>query len=219
MSRDDPTMSPKVAKVKAQADSGAVARLPYARIMDTALALVRHGQTDWNLAGRLQGRTDIELNETGREQARAAGRALMGDGWDLVLASPLSRAQETAALIAAELGVDTGAPVAQAVERGFGPLEGRVMIEVTEREAAALAGQAESRELVLQRMLLALTELVQANPGRRMLVVSHGAAMRITRDALAGTRAERGVENGEVIPVNLDRLAELVQEHDLAGAR
>ena len=56
--------------------------------MDTSLALVRHGQTDWNLAGRLQGRTDIPLNETGREQAREVGRKLIGQDFSLILASP-----------------------------------------------------------------------------------------------------------------------------------
>ena len=92
--------------------------------------LIRHGLTDWNLAGRLQGRTDIPLNDTGRGQARGVGRELVGQGFSLILASPLGRAQETAALIAEELNAETGQPVPDLIERGFGPLEGRIMAEV-----------------------------------------------------------------------------------------
>lgn len=180
-------------------------------MMDTALALIRHGQTDWNLAGRLQGRTDIELNDTGRDQARAVGRELSGQRWDLVLASPLGRAQETAALIAAELGIDTGAPVDDLIERGFGPLEGRIMAEVSDEEAASVEDQTEPRQQVLRRAIPALEKLAEQYAGRRVLVVSHGATMRIVRDALAEQALARGVENGEVIPVDLARLGELAQ--------
>ncbi|PCC34132.1 hypothetical protein CIK74_11000 [Glutamicibacter sp. BW77] len=192
--------------------------LAYARAMDTALALVRHGQTDWNLAGRMQGRTDIDLNDTGRAQARELGRELNGQNWDLVVASPLSRAQETALLIAAELDVEHAAPVADVIERGFGPLEGRIMAEVSEAEAATLAAETEDRETVLHRMLGALSVLVQENPGRKILVISHGAAMRIVRDALAGVRIHDGVANGELLKIDLERMHELREELGLVTA-
>ncbi|HBV09521.1 MAG TPA: histidine phosphatase family protein [Micrococcaceae bacterium] len=192
--------------------------LAYARAMDTALALVRHGQTDWNLAGRMQGRTDIDLNDTGRAQARELGRELNGQNWDLVVASPLSRAQETALLIAAELDVEHAAPVADVIERGFGPLEGRIMAEVSEAEAATLAAETEDRETVLHRMLGALSVLVQENPGRKILVISHGAAMRIVRDALAGVRIHDGVTNGELLKIDLERMHELREELGLVTA-
>ena len=63
------------------------------------LYLIRHGQTTWNAEGRLQGRTDTELNENGREAAINYGKTLTGIKFDKVFASPLKRARETAELI------------------------------------------------------------------------------------------------------------------------
>jgi broad specificity phosphatase PhoE len=60
--------------------------------------LVRHGETEWAKLGRHTGRTDVELTNRGREQARALGRRLAGHAFELVLTSPLSRAAETAAI-------------------------------------------------------------------------------------------------------------------------
>lgn len=180
--------------------------------MDSALALVRHGQTDWNLAGRLQGQTDIPLNETGCEQARSVGRQLAGQGWDLVLASPLGRAQQTAELIAQQIEAQTGPAVADLVERGFGALEGQCRSELDDDLVQQLLEAAEPRQHVLHRAVLGLHRLIAQNPGKRILCVSHGATMRIVRDALAGQKLVRGVENGEVIPVDLARLESLRQQ-------
>ena len=63
------------------------------------LYLIRHGQTTWNAEGRLQGRTDTELNENGREAAINYGKTLTDIKFDKVFASPLKRARETAELI------------------------------------------------------------------------------------------------------------------------
>ncbi|MGH3654437.1 histidine phosphatase family protein [Glutamicibacter sp.] len=185
--------------------------------MDTSLALVRHGQTDWNLAGRLQGRTDIPLNDTGREQAREVGRRLIGQNWSLVLASPLERAQETAVLIAQQIGAETGNPVPELIERGFGPLEGRIMAEVSDEESAAAKDQLEPHADILSRAVPALLDLASKHAGRKVMIVSHGATMRTIRDALAGTREPQGVENGEMLDVDLIRLEQIASELDLVA--
>lgn len=61
--------------------------------------IVRHGQTDWNLEGRYQGRTDIDLNETGIKQAEKIRQELKSVKFDKVFSSPLKRAYKTAQII------------------------------------------------------------------------------------------------------------------------
>ena len=72
------------------------------------IALIRHGQTDWNLEERLQGATDVPLNDTGRHEARAVARRLHAGAsrWDVLVSSPLSRAVETAQIIGGVLGLE-----------------------------------------------------------------------------------------------------------------
>ena len=63
------------------------------------ILLVRHGETDWNLAGRFQGRSDVPLNQKGVEQANALASALRKESLAAIYSSPLVRAKETARLI------------------------------------------------------------------------------------------------------------------------
>ena len=58
--------------------------------------VTRHGQTSWNALGKIQGKTDIELNETGKNQARETGEAIKNEHIDIIISSPLKRAKETA---------------------------------------------------------------------------------------------------------------------------
>jgi probable phosphoglycerate mutase len=91
------------------------------------LWLIRHGETEWARLGRHTGRTDVPLTETGRDQARALGRRLVGHRFDLVLTSPLSRASETAALA----GFGAGAVVDPDLrEWDYGIYEGRLTSEI-----------------------------------------------------------------------------------------
>src|SRR5260370_25534521 len=69
------------------------------------LYLARHGETDWNAAGRWQGHTDIPLNAKGRAQAEAVASALQGAGLSGIVSSDLSRAYETAKIVGERLGL------------------------------------------------------------------------------------------------------------------
>ncbi|MGN6425086.1 MAG: histidine phosphatase family protein [Asticcacaulis sp.] len=91
--------------------------------------VLRHGQTDWNAQARLQGSTDIPLNDTGREQARIAAGFMADEGITRIIASPLSRALETAQIVGARIGI---APELdpRLTERNFGLFEGMTIDEV-----------------------------------------------------------------------------------------
>ena len=97
----------------------------------TRLIVWRHGNTDWNAGNRVQGQTDIPLNELGREQAAAAAAMLAALKPDAIVASDLQRAARTAAALAAL----TGLPVrtdARLRERYFGQWQGLTMTEVAD---------------------------------------------------------------------------------------
>jgi broad specificity phosphatase PhoE len=110
---------------------------------------IRHGETDWNVEGRLQGRRDIPLNAVGRRQAAACGPILSElvtrDGGDLArydyVSSPLGRARETMELMRAAVGLDRPAYRLEPrlTEISFGTWEGLTLREVRAREPAALA--------------------------------------------------------------------------------
>ena len=84
-------------------------------------AFLRHGQTEWNREGRMQGTSDIPLNDTGRAQAREAAEHLGHGDWDEIVSSPLVRARETAEIVAAELGLELGPAYPEFVERAEDP--------------------------------------------------------------------------------------------------
>jgi probable phosphoglycerate mutase len=170
-----------------------------------ALVLVRHGETDWNAAGRLQGRTDIELNDVGRAQAREAGAALAGGGWDLLVSSPLQRAVETARIIGATAGLELELTLPGLLERDYGHSEGEYLNGLSEPEMTRIFGAAEAEDTVAERGIAALRGLVREHPGRRIIAVAHGTLIRLTMSALQG-RAHPRVPNAQAVPVELDLL-------------
>ena len=88
--------------------------------------IVRHGQTDWNVAKRCQGQTDIPLNDTGRAQARATAGEVAKIKIERIISSDLSRARETAEIIGRHIGVAVETDV-RIREGDCGTCAGRVM--------------------------------------------------------------------------------------------
>lgn len=166
----------------------------------TLLYLVRHGETDWNRAHRIQGSTDIPLNDTGRAQALRAGRLLSRRNWDGIYSSPLSRAIETASIIAAELGLAEPRLLDALVERNYGEAEGLTDREIAQRYpgTAPVPGR-ETREDVAERVIPALLRLAEDNAGGQLIVSSHGAVIRTLLLAV-GAPVQRGVPitNGSI---------------------
>lgn len=143
------------------------------------LVLVRHGETDWNLHRRIQGSTEIPLNDTGRRQAREGAERLSSIEWAGIVASPLSRARETAEIIAAELGLDAPLIVDDIVERHHGDLEGLTFAERQSRfpDETDVTGL-ETREAVLARTRPALVALADRfGADDKVLVVTHGGVI------------------------------------------
>lgn len=166
------------------------------------LALIRHGQTDWNRDGLLQGSSDIPLNDTGREQARDALMTLRSRPWDAVVSSPLRRARETAQIIADGLGIPLGAAYDGLVERDYGELEGTSSAAAIDRWPTREYPGAESLDSVATRGASALVDIAADHAGRAVLVICHGTIIRYTLARLAG-RPVPGIDNGSVSMVRV----------------
>lgn len=174
----------------------------------TLLYLVRHGETDWNLAKRIQGSTDIPLNDTGRAQATATGKLLARREWDRIVSSPLSRAVETAKLIGAEVGIDEVETLPTIVERAYGEAEGLNAQELAERFPLVHSGLdggdvpgREERAEVAARAIPALIAYADAHPGQKVIVATHGGVIRaVLNTVAAGDESHRGeqVTNGSI---------------------
>lgn len=148
----------------------------------TVIGLVRHGQTDWNFEGRMQGSSDIPLNDTGRAQAAEAA-ALLGSAdwafsWTGVLTTPLVRAVETGQIIADGLGLPVLGRLPGLVERHYGIAEGMPVEEAYGRYPDRDFPESETEEAVTARALASLAELNRDYPGQHLLVVAHGGLIR-----------------------------------------
>jgi broad specificity phosphatase PhoE len=146
----------------------------------TELLLVRHGETDWNAEGKLQGHTDRPLNDYGRRQARALADRLAGENIDAVYASDLSRARETAEIVGEKLGL-TVAVDPDLREKNWGNWEG-----LTSDERLHIEFEGETSEAHRDRTLSAVQRIVERHPGERVVVVTHGGSLRRIQAAVSG---------------------------------
>ena len=186
-----------------RADAAAGGRAAKARrYTDTSVVrivyLARHGETDWNAAGRWQGQSDVPLNARGREQARALGETLLHRGVTAIVSSDLSRARETATIVGAVLGLELAYEDPGLRERTFGLFEG-----LTREECERLHPEAwqawvglqkpppggEAREALAERVTAAIgrASALASEPGHVVLVIAHGGAMRAAVGTALGT--------------------------------
>lgn len=167
------------------------------------LAFIRHGQTDWNREGLLQGSSDIPLNDTGRAQAREAESMLTHWTWHAIVSSPLARARETARIVADDLGLPLGPAYPELAERDYGPLEGTPSAAAIERWPERDYPGAEPLDDVVARCLRGLARIRDDYPERNVVVVCHGTIMKYTLIRLTGYPVEV-VLNGAVSTMERD---------------
>jgi broad specificity phosphatase PhoE len=158
---------------------------------ERSITLVRHGESTWNELGLIQGQNDLaELNEVGREQARAVAQTLKSLGFDRLVASDLARARQTAEIIGSEL---TLALTTDSLlrERCFGVLEGQPQEMLDSRSSGIVDGVivdpdarpegGESFRDVVTRVGVFVEATRDATDDERLLVVTHGGTIRALR--------------------------------------
>ncbi len=172
---------------------------------NTVLGLVRHGQTDWNAQLRLQGSSDIPLNEIGIAQAKSAAVKFNISDWDVIAASPLSRAKDTAQAIAEILGLRV-VIIPELIERSFGEAEGLSHTEWRTRfESKEPIPGLESMEELEARSNRLLEIIANEYDGLRVLGVSHGSLIR--KLVKIASQGELPLSNDRLENLSLNRLS------------
>jgi phosphoserine phosphatase len=157
--------------------------------------LIRHGETEWNKDQRSQGcSNDIPLSELGLLQAEAVGKRLSCEKIDMVFSSTLLRAHQTAEIIAKHHNIPV-TKCSEFIEINFGKWEGLRLSDIKEnyndaynvwRKTPHLADipGAESIAKLKDRSMNKLYELIEANPNKNILIVSHGISIKVIITAI-----------------------------------
>ena len=149
--------------------------------------LIRHGQTDWNLQGKLQGREDIELNDAGRKQAEKSALALKDTGVKFILTSPLIRAVETARIISKAIEGSEVIIEEDLIERDFGVLSGMTYDRKKYFDTFGKGEESmEPFDKLSKRLMDCILKNVNKYKGQDIIMVSHGAAINAVLSVLSG---------------------------------
>ena len=148
------------------------------------LLVARHGQTQWNVDKRICGRTDLPLTEVGLAQAEVLAENAVGCNIDVIIASPMIRAQQTAAAVSRKIGI----PVMtddRLIEQDYGEYEGKDRLTQAfvdnKRQFAKRCPGGESTLQLGYRVYSFLEELKGKYTDQTVLVVCHGGIMRVIR--------------------------------------
>lgn len=162
----------------------------------TRICLIRHGETDWNAAGRMQGHIDIPLNATGFAQAKGLAGMLEEHCFAAIYASDLLRARQTAQAAAVLFGAQVQV-LQELRERNYGVFQALTNEEARERHPAAfqrfkardpdyVLPEGESLAGFAGRVIRSLTEIASRHADDEVLVVAHGGVLDIARRAATG---------------------------------
>jgi uncharacterized phosphatase len=150
-----------------------------------SIFLLRHGQTDWNIIDRLQGHTDIPLNETGKkmiEQVAFIFKRNIGD-IDYIVSSPLSRAYESALIFSNSLGYKEEIIINELfIERCFGLAEGLLQEEIKLKFPNFDVPEMEHEKDVFSRAIQGLNYYNSIYSDVNILIVTHGAVLKTLVD-------------------------------------
>lgn len=143
-----------------------------------SIIMTRHGQTDWNVAHKVQGKADIELNEIGRKQAEETREKLLKEKIDLILCSPLKRARQTADAINKGRNIEIIYDD-RIAERDFGEFEGKKVEEFDYEvfwsyKRNLKYEKAENIQAFFKRIYAFLDDVDKSYSGKNILLVAHG---------------------------------------------
>jgi len=162
------------------------------------ICLLRHGETDWNNVGKLQGREDVPLNTAGIEQIKEASHYLNQFNWKIIITSPLSRAKASAEIISQEIGNIPIYENVDFIERDYGKASG---MTPEERKLNFPDGKwigMEAFETLQNRTVNALMKCIKEYEGKDIIIASHGAAIH----SIVAYLSNNEIDIWKIIPKN-----------------
>jgi len=184
--------------------------------MMTKICLIRHGETDWNAMGKIQGKTDIPLNENGTRQAQQCRDYLKDSNWDIIVTSPLKRAKQTAFIINEALQLQV-VEMAEFMERSFGDAEGKTREERAILYPDQQYPNQESREELVNRIMNGLEKILVQFLDQKVLLVAHGAVIHtlltvVSEDQLS---IEKYLSNACISNIHFKEKKWVVEDYNL----
>lgn len=148
------------------------------------LLIARHGETAWNVENRVSGRTDVPLTEKGLQQAQLLAQNAVGKGIEVILASPLLRARQTAQAVSDAIGVPVEIDE-RLIELDFGSFEGAPRtdpgFQYTRAQFPTRYPGGESAFMLAHRVYACLEDVKRQHDGKTVLLVCHGGVCRMVR--------------------------------------
>ena len=141
------------------------------------ICVIRHGETDWNVKGVLQGREDVPLNQNGVSQAERCALSLLNWKWRAIITSPLSRARQTADIIACTLNIQEIYEDIDLIERDYGEASGLTVEERTARFPDGNYKGIEDWAILRDRVYSSILRNADEFSPDNIIVVSHGSAI------------------------------------------